>query len=184
MVSLSSQNLFEDIPKTINRIHGIWLRQLLLQGQTGPRESVPPSGIPPPQEITMNTYIPTHWHSKALSSTSGAKIQFLAVCQLLSLLVKEKRVTATHCCFVGEMCVLCVEVVMFVQKFCPSCLWSVCAFGKFPSKAWTFENQSWFTIVYDDPTAFQRVLWAQRVAGLSQTTVQRLITNLPKLMQP
>ncbi|KAJ4929658.1 hypothetical protein JOQ06_018681, partial [Pogonophryne albipinna] len=29
-------------------------------------------------EITMNTYIPTHGHSKALSRPSGAKIQFLA----------------------------------------------------------------------------------------------------------
>lgn len=141
IVSYSPTNLFEQIPRTTNRTCGSWLRQLILQGQAGPSESVPPLWYPPPQEITMNTYIPTHWHSKALSGTSGAKIQFHAVCQLLSLLVKEKLLTVFHCCVVRETCVcsvrMCVERVWCLSTRCvPSCLWSVCTLilsrGKLP----------------------------------------------------
>lgn len=134
-MSYSPRNLFEEIPRTTNRTCGSCRRQVLLQGQAGPSEYVPPLWYPPPQE-SYHEHIPTRWRSKAFSSAPGAKIQVHAVCQLLSLLAKEKPLAVFHCFIVKEMCVFCVKRA---RCCAPSCLWSVCtSCGKQP---W-FANQS------------------------------------------
>lgn len=116
------------------------------------------SGIPP-KEITMNTYIPTHWHSKALSRPSGAKIQFLAVCQLLSLLAKE-NLLALSPCWVPRECVHACPVRMRVRMV--SC----------------FRCVFMFILACSKPPHISLELWLQniqcvKVAELSKTTVRR-----------
>lgn len=111
------KSLWRDFQNCKHDLRKLGIRQHVLQGQVGPSESVPPLWYPSPQEITMNTYIPTHWHSKAPSSTSGAKIQFHAVCQLLSLLAKEKLLP-----MLLVRCVFCVHSSLWsVSKWNLSC---------------------------------------------------------------
>lgn len=113
-MSHSLRKLFEQIPRTTNKTRGSWLKFLLHQGQLGPSGSAPPH----PKEITMNTYIPTQHYLKVYISTSGAKIQFHAFYQLLSLLAKEERLAVFHWWVVVDMC-------EFYMPVCTKC--DVCA---------------------------------------------------------
>lgn len=158
-MSFSPMNLFEEIPRTTNGTCGSWLRRLRLQGQSVPQWICSPSLVSPTsQEITMNTYVPTHWHPKAPSSTSGAEIQFHAVCRLLSPLAKEKLL---HCPPLAR-CVLCVACFF----------WSVWTLIPSYGKLIDFHHPR-FSADPCDSTAFPFVSSAKRGAESSHAEVRR-----------
>lgn len=148
IVSYSPRHLFEQISRTTYRSGGSWLRPLLLQGQQTPVNLFSLSGIINPRKWSW-THTSHSEHSKALSSTFGAKIQFHAVCQLLSQLAKEKHLTVFHYLVVqGNVCICVESVWCLCTNHMPSCLWSVCTLilscGKLPRINMLYNWSPWF----------------------------------------
>lgn len=106
------------------RIHVRFLLKIFFYGQAFQKLAKASRSAwyhPPPENGRERVYLDAHWHLKASSWNSAAKIPFLAVYQLLSLLAEEEALHGFPLLSRGNEGVLCVCVRWEVVTFARDC---------------------------------------------------------------